>query len=395
MNAPVSLMNTCPACQGKHLTSLYRVDDIPVQSCVLLESQQEALAFPRHAIHLMCCQRCGFVFNAAFDQALLDYRKITEESQHYSDTFGRFACELVEEIVEHRDLADGQVLEIGCGKGDFLRELCGRAQAHGLGIDPGFLPNRTGQQEPVSFIKDYFRPDQLTMEPDLIVCRHTLEHISPVAEFIGDIADLIGRRNDVCVFFETPDAKRVLAEGAFWDIYFEHCSYFTMGTHARLFRQAGLAVTDIRLGYGDQYIIQYAEPAGREVGPPLPQEDDLGEIDLLIEAFPDQVSRVREHWRSFVDERQANDKRIVVWGGGSKAVSFLTTLGLNGEIAEVVDINPFKQNKYLPASGHQVVAPETLADAPPDCVIVMNPIYLGEIGSSLTAMGLKPEIVAV
>jgi hypothetical protein len=38
---------------------------------------------------------------------------------------------------------------------------------------------------------------------------------------------MIGERDDTAVFFETPDAKRVLAEGAFWDIYYEHCSYFS------------------------------------------------------------------------------------------------------------------------------------------------------------------------
>jgi ABC-type hemin transport system substrate-binding protein len=64
-------------------------------------------------------------------------------------------------------------------------------------------------------------------------------------------------------------------------------------------------------------------------------------------------------------------------------------------VAQVVDINPFKQGKYLPGAGHKVLAPEALLDAPPDTVIVMNPVYLPEIGAQLSDMGLTPELVAV
>jgi len=60
-----------------------------------------------------------------------------------------------------------------------------------------------------------------------------------------------------------------------------------------------------------------------------------------------------------------------------------------------VDVNPYKQGKFMPGTGHPVVAPKTLVDQPPDLVIVMNPIYVGEITSSLTDLGLKPQIAAL
>jgi hypothetical protein len=94
-------------------------------------------------------------------------------------------------------------------------------------------------------------------------------------------------------------------------------------------------------------------------------------------------------------ERHAAGKRVAIWGGGSKCVSFLTTNGLENEVSTVIDINPFKQGKYLPGTGHEVSAPESLAAAPPDTVIVMNPIYLSEIGATLSEMGTRPELIAV
>ena len=76
-------------------------------------------------------------------------------------------------------------------------------------------------------------------------------------------------------------------------------------------------------------------------------------------------------------------------------MSFLTSLGLGPEIALVVDINPFKQGRFLPGTGTRVSSPTDLVAAPPDTVIVMNPVYLDEIGRSLAELGLTPELVAV
>lgn len=386
-------MTPCPACAGPHGTEIYRLDAIPVQSCILLDTEAEARNFPRRPLRLMFCDDCGFVFNAAFDPAMVDYASTTEESQHFSGTFNRFARDLVAEIARLHDLRGKTTLEIGCGKGDFLRELVAQTGTRGLGVDPGFIPERQADTGEIRFRREYFDPAKIDTPPDFIVCRHTLEHIPNVDRFLRDITRVVGARPDVTLFFETPDVARVLAEGAFWDIYYEHCSYFSLGSHARLFRRHGLDVTRLYLAYDDQYIIQYAAPAGAR--PPLPAEEDLADLRALAAAFPYRVASTRAHWANLVRARHASGQRVAIWGGGSKGVSFLTTNGLGPEVAQVIDINPFKQGKFLPGTGHRVSAPETLAAAPPDMVIVMNPVYLPEIGAQLAGMGLHPDLVAL
>jgi hypothetical protein len=92
---------------------------------------------------------------------------------------------------------------------------------------------------------------------------------------------------------------------------------------------------------------------------------------------------------------RATGKKIVVWGGGSKAVAFLATLGLREQIDYVVDINPHKHGKFIPGTGHEVKSPETLRSFQPDAVILMNPIYVNEVGGMLGEMGLSPRILPV
>ncbi|WP_138466090.1 class I SAM-dependent methyltransferase [Poseidonocella sp. HB161398] len=385
---------TCPACGGTHLKEIYHLSAIPVQSCILLDTREEALAFPRAELKLEFCHDCGFVFNSLFDLDLVDYASTTEESQHFSDTFSGFAKGLVEEIANTYDLSGKTTLEIGCGKGEFLKELVSRTGTTGLGVDPGFIPERLPDADAakLSFQKEYFTPKTIGIHPDFVVCRHTLEHVPDVGSFMADISEVIDG-TDVGIFFETPDVNRVLSEGAFWDIYYEHCSYFTLGSHARLFRKSGMDVTNLYLAYDSQYIIQYAEPA--QGNPPLDAEDDLSKLRDLAETFPEQIAATRQYWTDFVKQRHADGKTVAIWGGGSKGVSFLTTNNVGEEVAHVVDINPHKQGKYLPGTGHRVIGPEGLKTAGVDTVIVMNPIYLTEIKNTLQQIDVEAEVVAV
>lgn len=382
---------SCPACGSGQVSALYHLPAIPAQSVVLLDTEAEARAYPRGEMRLTLCTACGLLFNAAFDAGLVDYAQTTEESQHFSGTFNRFVHALIDEIAARQDLRDAFVVEIGCGKGDFLEALVEKTGARALGIDPGFIPARKPGGQ-ITFHRDYFAPGQVDGVPDLIVCRHTLEHIADVAGFMRDVVAITRGAPGVQIAFETPDTTRILRDGAFWDIYHEHASYFTIGSHARLFRAAGLDVTRSYLAYDKQYIIQYAQPGAGEA---RPEEEDLDAIRAAADRFPAKIAETRAYWADTVRGAAARGERVALWGGGSKAVAFLTTDALGDAVAQVVDLNPYKQGKYLPGSGHQVIAPEALRDAPPDHVIVMNAIYRAEIAAQLDALGLSPRISAL
>ena len=88
-------------------------------------------------------------------------------------------------------------------------------------------------------------------------------------------------------------------------------------------------------------------------------------------------------------------KSVALWGSGSKAVSYLTTLGVTDEVQAVVDINPHKHGKFLAGTGHEIVSPSALRKLRPECVLVMNGIYTNEIRADLSRLGLHPELSAL
>jgi hypothetical protein len=85
----------------------------------------------------------------------------------------------------------------------------------------------------------------------------------------------------------------------------------------------------------------------------------------------------------------------VVWGGGSKGVTFLNMLKAQHQIEYVVDLNPRKQGKYVAGTGQKIVPPEFLWEYRPDIVIVMNPIYENEIRQMLNELAIEPILMCM
>jgi hypothetical protein len=83
----------------------------------------------------------------------------------------------------------------------------------------------------------------------------------------------------------------------------------------------------------------------------------------------------------------------VLWGAGSKGVTFLNTIDSTGVVDRAVDVNPRKHGMYVSGAGQPIVAPEDLVAEPPDAVLVMNPNYRDEIASQLAALGIDAELL--
>ena len=388
----------CPACATPMGAPFHREAGIPTNSCLLLDDRAEAQRYPRGDLELRLCPSCGFVANARFDAGLSEYSSRYEETQSYSARFNDFAAHLAEQWVKKYDLEGRTVLEIGCGKGEFLELMAEAGIGHGIGIDPGTHPERRQSEAAsrIEWITDFYSQAYSHLAADAVVCRHTLEHIAPVGDFMRTVRASIGDRTDTVVLFELPDVRRVLEEVAFWDVYYEHCSYFSAGSLARLFRATGFEVIDLALDFDDQYLLIEARPSTTPApGAPFDLEADLEALTAAADRFGGAYATTIDAWKADLRATREAGGRAVIWGAGSKGVAYLTGLGAIDEIEFAVDINPHKHGKFMAGTGQEIVAPEFLTTYRPELVVVMNPIYLDEIRDHLDRLGLTPRLVAV
>lgn len=390
-------ITSCPACASAEGAGFYTQDSVPIHSCRLLPDRAEAVALARRPLDLGVCARCGFVWNRAFDPSVHDYSLDYEETQGFSPRFRSFAVELATRLVERYDIRGKRVLEIGSGKGEFLALMCELGGNEGIGIDPSFEEDRLESPalDRMTFIKDYYGEQHADVEADVIVCRHTLEHILPVADFLELVRMSIGARKEPLVFLEVPDTGRILRDLAFWDIYYEHCSYFTPGSLAQLFRRTGFEILDLSLDFDDQYILIECLPSDGPAGARFDAEEAPADVVAAATRFAARVPTHLAQWRRALAAWSSAGERTVLWGSGSKGVAFLNSLAGAPEIELVVDINPFKHGKAMAGSGQPIVPPERLADYRPHRVVVVNSIYSDEIARMLAGLGVAAKLLPI
>jgi SAM-dependent methyltransferase len=384
----------CPCCGGRGLQQFYAVDSIPVNSCLIVPTRQRALTFPRGNLRIAFCEACGFITNTSFDLERLVYDETYEETQTFSPRFNEFQEALVRELIDRYGLRRKRVLEIGCGKGDFLALLCELGDNEGIGIDPTSVHDRLDRAvaDRIRFVNEFYSAKHAAIDTDFLCCRHALEHVPDVAGFLATLGRAVGKRT-IPIFFEVPETLRVLREAAYWDIYYEHCSYFTPGSLARLFETHDFEVSRVSVAYDDQYLMLDAR---RPAGLPLRRCQDVDrpeDVAAEIEAFERSIERKLDTWRAYFDHVRRQGRKIVIWGSGSKCVAFLTTIGVTDEIEYVTDVNPHRHGKFIVGAGKEIVPPAFLKSYRPDEIIVMNPIYRDEVAAAAAAMDLDARII--
>ena len=385
----------CPNCSssaGCH--SFYEVLSVPTNSCLLIDDRARALDFPTGDILLAVCNGCGFIFNAAWDAQLTVYSDQYEETQGFSPTFNTFNHAIAEELVSRYDIRGKTVLEIGCGKGEFLSLICKLGGNRGIGYDPSFVPARQRWEQDIRFVREFFTENTNEIAPDLLCCKMTLEHIGQTHRFLTSVRAVANRKDSV-IFFQVPDVDRILKEGAFWDVYYEHCSYHSATSLKTLFVGTGFAVQKIWTGYGGQYLMILANPTDLVCHSTCNDEDAIASIFRLCSRFAASATHSRKAWQSRLRNWAAGGLRTVLWGSGSKAVAFLTTLGVHEDVEYVVDINPYRVGKFLPRTGQRIVGPAFLRDYHPDNVVIMNPIYRDEVERELASQGCDPRVYTI
>jgi len=385
----------CPNCKHADIEDFFVIKDAPVHSLVTIKDYQKAMEVPRKDITLTFCNNCGFIFNSTFDTTLDYYTQGYEDQQGFSPTFVKFLTGVTQKFIDRYSIKHKKVIEIGCGKGDFISLISELGHNSGIGIDPAWVPGRTKENPNVRFIKEFYSEKHGELEADCISCRHTLEHIHDTYGFMEIIRKSVKENENVVLFFEVPSIVRILKIQAFWDIFYEHCTYLSPGSMARLFRATGFEILDMYLEYDNQYLFVEAKPVNRPSNKIHELEEPVDELKALTKEFVQKINIQLGEWRKRLLKYKKENKKVVIWGGGSKSVGFLTQFDDIGVIDHVVDINPHMQGNYIPGVGKQYVGPDFLEAYKPDIVIIMNSVYIEEIRKMLNDRGLDPELLGL
>lgn len=344
--------------------ALYQASSFPVFQNRVFDSAEEARQCARGDVFLVQDESSGLIHNRAFCPDAIVYDANYHNEQALSAAF-RAHLESVAGIIR-KHFANSALIEVGCGKAWFLEMLQGSGFVI-TGIDPAYDGSNP------AILKRHFTPDS-GLSGDGIILRHVLEHIQNPVAFLSAIAEANGRRGKI--YIEVPCFDWICRHRTWFDIFYEHVNYFRLADFDRIF---GTVHESGRI-FGGQYLYVVADLSSLRTPPYPVDRASRARGNHVPFEFPDRFLEGVDHWAARLTASPGPPP--VIWGGASKGVIFALFMERAGiRIDFAIDINPAKQNKFLPATGLQVKSPaDGVATLSPGAeILVMNGNYLDEV----------------
>ena len=369
------MSKSCPICKQSSSEMVYCKAGVPTFQNVVFSEFKDACNVPRGDMELYFCSHCTFLWNAAFDASLVGYDENYENDQTHSPFFTKH----VENVITHikRGSVDldssRRYLEIGCGNGAFLKLLSSAVKPSScVGFDASLGENFSFQN--LDIYNRYYSEND-PGEFDVVVSRHVIEHIATPDSFLRLI---INKNPKSTVFTETPRLEWIIEKFAFFDFFYEHCSYFSEASILKLFQQLGFKDVDVSKVFCDQYMLVKSCVNNKK----SQNEFDSKQISLdMVKKFFINFQEFKNQISQYIQNFLQAQKNVYLWGAGAKGMTLCNNIDpKRAKIKGLVDINPEKQNKFISGSGHRVICPVQLQyDKGDKIVLVMNQNYFDEI----------------
>ena len=217
------------------------------------------------------------------------------------------------------------------------------------------------------------------VKADLLLGNNVLAHVPDIMDFVAGIKIIL--KDTGVVTMEFPHLMQLIDNSQFDTIYHEHFSYLSFYTVQQIFASQGLELFDVEeipthggsLRIYAKHAADDSKTVTENVAALLKKEMDKGMATLAYyDNFQQKVLKVKLNLTDFLIQQKRAGKKVAAYGAAAKGNTLLNYCGIKNDLIDfVVDANPHKQDKFLPASHIPGVNEQYLKDAKPDFVIIL------------------------
>lgn len=313
----------------------------------------------------------------------------------FTDDYAYFSSFSSSWLAHSRRYVDAMIGRFGLGKDSMVAEIAANdgyllqyvkdAGIPCYGVEPTASTAQAARDRGIDIVQRFFGVelgDELTdtgRAADLIAANNVLAHVPDINDFVSGFAALLKPQG--VATFEFPHLLRMVQEGQFDTVYHEHYSYLSLTAVSRIFTANGLSVFDVEhLGTHGGSLRVFAQrldtgkhEVSAEVARTLDEEQRAGVAGPDFYArFQLQAERVKNDLLAFLVELRRGGKRIAAYGAAAKGNTLLNFAGVRPDLLPyVVDLNPAKQDKYLPGSHIPIVAEARLREDRPEYILIL------------------------
>ncbi len=350
-----------------------------------------------YPLKVYTCSNCFLVQVDEYKKSDAIFNNYYVYYSSYSTSWLAHAKQYVELMTERFGLnKSSQVIEIASNDG-YLLQYFKQKNIPVLGIEPTANTAQVAEEKGIETIVDFFGvklAETLAakgIEADLLLGNNVLAHVPDINDFVGGMKIILKPQGVITMEF--PHLMQLVENNQFDTIYHEHFSYLSFHTVKKIFEAQGLVMFDVdELPTHGGSLRIYAKHKGdsskkisNNVNALLKKEENKGMLDLsYYNNFQQKALNIKLAFTSFLIEQKKAGKSVAAYGAAAKGNTLLNYCGIKNDLIEfVVDANPHKQNKWLPASHIPVVHEDYLKQIRPDYVIILPWNLKAEITNQL------------
>jgi hypothetical protein len=289
------------------------------------------------------------------------------------------------------------IIEVASNDG-YLLQYFKEKNIRVLGIEPTANTAEAAIEKGIDCVVDFFGvrlAKELiakNIKADLLLGNNVLAHVPDITDFVKGMKIILNKRGVVTMEF--PHLMQLVDNNQFDTIYHEHFSYLSFYTVKKIFESQGLELFDVdeipthggSLRIYAKHKEDNSKPVSAKVEILLQKEKDKGVQSLFYyDNFQQKALKVKLDLTDFLIQQKIKNKKIAAYGAAAKGNTLLNYCGIKNDLIDfVVDANPHKQNKFLPASHIPVMNEEYLKVQKPEYVIILPWNLKEEIISQLS-----------
>lgn len=303
----------------------------------------------------------------------------------FSSSWLVHAKQYVTDMVNRFNLnKNSYVIEVAANDGYLLQYV----KADGipcLGVEPTASTAMAAREKGIEIVEAFFGVELAKnlvsqgKQADLTAANNVLAHVPNINDFVSGFAHVL-KPNGVATF-EFPHLMQLIKHSQFDTVYHEHFSYLSLTSVSQIFNQNGLQVFDVQeisthggsLRVFAQRKDQGQHQVSKSVSNLLARELEVGVksedyyVDLQM-----QANRIKHDLVAFLIEAKRKGKKVIGYGAAAKGNTLLNYAGVRPDLlSAVVDLNPAKQNKYLPGSRIPIMDESIIRQQKPDYVLIL------------------------